>query len=293
MKYENNKIIYEIGDWVKVTGLASHWKRREGIGEIFQIDGTCDLYANGIKDEYSDIMVLPDNKYRTNIRGIDVRPATQQEIEETIRKQRNPVYKVGDWITIIERSGGANRKYQPGTTWQIEVVETTGIWLGDAGYHDNCRIRPATLEEVKKAINKTEFKVGDWVHLFCKDTQDAYIFEISGITEDRYETKQYYCLTDDCFRKSVGVFLRDVLEREYRYATVDEIMKANLAEKKLSEVKIRGHKVERSGNNSITIGCKTFSISDINQVYRILDDYGISEVTLDELKKIRYFIYRD
>lgn len=146
---------------------------------------------------------------------------------------------------------------------------------------------------MKYENNEIIYEIGDWVHLFCKDTQNAYIFEISGITEDRYEMKQYYCLTDDCFRKSVGVFFRDVLEREYRYATVDEIMKANLAEKKLSEVKIRGHKVERSGNNSITIGRKTFSISDINQVYRILDDYGISEVTLDELKKIRYFIYRD
>jgi len=283
MKYENNKIIYEIGDWVVVLDPGEYWASIH-IDEILQIKEIEELSIG------QKLYFITTNQY---VYSDVVRPATQQEIEETIKKQRNPVYKVGDWITIVERAGCADRKYQPGTTWQIEVAETTGIWLGDGGYHDNCRIRPATLEEVKKAIKKTGFKAGDWVYLYCSDTNNRYIFEVSNVTEEKYEMKQYYDITNNIFRKSTGCFYKDVSERTFRYATIDEIAKANLAERKLSEVRIRGHKVERSENNSITIGCKTFSISDINQVYRILDDYGISEVTLDELKKIRYFIYRD
>lgn len=207
------------------------------------------------------------------------------------------IYEIGDWVVVLD----------PGEYWasihideilQIKEIEELSIgqklyFITTNQYVYSNVVRPATQQEIEEAIKKTEFKVGDWVYLYCSDTNNRYIFEVSNVTEEKYEIKQYYDITNNIFRKSTGCFYKDISKRTFRYATIDEIAKANLAGRKLSEVKIRGHKVERSENNSITIGCKTFNIDDINQVYRILDDYGISEVTLDELKKIRDFIYRD
>lgn len=137
---------------------------------------------------------------------------------------------------------------------------------------------------MKYENNKIIYEIGDWVVVldpgkYWASIHIDEILQIKEIEELSIGQKLYFITTNQYVYSDV-----------VRPATFEEFKDA---ERKLSEVKIRGHKVERSGNNSITIGCKTFSINDINQVYRILDVYGISKVTLDELREIRDFIYRD
>ena len=83
MKYVNNKIVYEVGDWVVITKEC-----RTGFSQTMQIK----RFLNGILD------IQVDN--RGEIWGDlydkeSVRPATQEEIDKATKEEE---IKVGDYL---------------------------------------------------------------------------------------------------------------------------------------------------------------------------------------------------
>ena len=84
MKYENNKIVYEFGDWVTVVGVSGSFsKKTEAIGHCFPIVGDVNSFNHG--DEFA---IDGENKFHVNYTLSDVRPATQQEINKAMAEEK-------------------------------------------------------------------------------------------------------------------------------------------------------------------------------------------------------------
>ena len=88
MKYEKNKIVYEIGDWVYVTErLADNCTKVGDVGLLTHLD------------------ISSNSPYCVNNSWCkDVRPATQQEIDDAIKEKS---IMIGEYEVKFTREEGA------------------------------------------------------------------------------------------------------------------------------------------------------------------------------------------
>ena len=91
MKYENNKIVYEVGDWVYI--------RRGAVG-CQGADGKVGVVVN---DKNTNGMHISDDGINVNIKGGvwridgDFRPATQEEIDKAIKAIEDAPIMIGSY----------------------------------------------------------------------------------------------------------------------------------------------------------------------------------------------------
>ncbi len=96
MKYKNNKIVYEVGDWVIPNGIG-HTKNNVGFptDRVFRVERT----SNDASGYYVHV-----DKSSSNIAGYttgfeNVRPATQEEINKATKKEK---IMIGDYEVVFK-----------------------------------------------------------------------------------------------------------------------------------------------------------------------------------------------
>lgn len=90
MKYVDNKIVYEVGDWVTAIESSSSGGFKEGSSYQVSLINTNTLGFN------------QDSSGDKNGWGIcNFRPATQKEINTALKEYRRPAIKIGEHIVAF------------------------------------------------------------------------------------------------------------------------------------------------------------------------------------------------
>jgi len=156
---EAQKPKFKIGDWVTVIEHS-----RTGYNKTFRIVGF---------DSTSFIPIIVD--IRDTYAGKQyskeqIRLATPEEIKQAQRIK----FKVGDWITVIEKPNSQNEKWL-GYTDRITKIEddtitTSGLSEYPAGlfFVRNFEFRLATKDEIEKT-QRSDIKVGEYTARYTND----------------------------------------------------------------------------------------------------------------------------
>ena len=268
MRYNNNRIVYEVGDWIifKPAFSEEQIKQINNI-VIYTVDDTKNYPAgHGQRFYCDDIEVFSTN----SMLYFNVRLATQKEIDKAIETQ-NPKFKIGDWVTRI--TPWAN-PFDGKITYPIREIKDGHIWPDwpacQTANSPSSQFRLATPEEIKQA-QRIKFKVGDWITVIEKPNSQnekwlGYTDRITKIEDDTITTS-------GLSEYPAGLFF--VRNFKFRLATKDEIEKTQR-----SDIKV-GEYTAKYTNDKVYFGCKSYSRAFVN---RMLDDmlqYDMSLVIIN------------
>ena len=168
MKYVDNKIVYEVGDWVFYIGERANDGRNNDCSVL-------ENKAYQVTNRRGDVIIILGNENpgvnETYAQPNYVRPATQEEITKAIASQK-PKFKIGDWVVVTKR-------HQSNQAYEGMVGQLSNITLGSSipyciGPIDSwcVDVRHATPAEIKRA---TEIKVGNHLVSFDYAKTSEYI----------------------------------------------------------------------------------------------------------------------
>jgi hypothetical protein len=167
------------GDYLTVldTKQVRSWSRCiSAIGYVFCLatEEACDAkdLATRIKNlKKGHLFVPPGNELGINFFASDLRFSTKEEIEAYKKKLKAAEYKVGDWVTVLNKSAGSLNTV--GDYYIIREIKT-GILCGKTqtiynlsiDKHSSCwecaeTIRPATEKEIE-AVCKPRIRINEY-----------------------------------------------------------------------------------------------------------------------------------
>lgn len=266
MKFERTKIIYEIGDWVTALNESTGYK----IGAAYQVREISPAVIYTVEDSHG----CKSNGWHIS----NFRPATQQEIDKAVKEVKDEL-KVGDYVYLLDSQYGFCEG-DIGTIVSIDTmsyivnvkgrVSTSGYALNVAYLHR--RVRRATPEEIAKAKEPVKFNTGDWVTCIelAEGMRRGSGWEL-GLTFQITKVEKYS--NGDIYfggKNTNGVYIQGI-----RAATAKEIQDA-----KEQVIKIGDHKTVIDGG-VLHVGCKSFSRSQVSDLYRVMRDLHITAIRIE------------